>query len=158
MTTSKDLIEHFDLLPHPEGGYFRETYRSPGVIPDLQRSYSTGIYFLIPQGQKSHLHRLASDEMWHFYLGGPLTILQISPKGELKRIQLGSNFLRGEFLQYTVPAHHWFGSYTSPGSEFSFVGCTVSPGFDFKDFEMGSQEDLLRIFPQHKDVILKLAI
>lgn len=155
------FINQFQLQPHPEGGYFRETYRDSGVIPQEAlgkefsgaRNYSTAIYFLLPEGQKSKLHRIKSDEVWHFYLGGPLTLIQISPAGEIQKITLGQNIKSGELLQHVVPKGFWFGATPNKGSAYSFVGCTVAPGFDFADFEMGEKEMLLKMFPHLKSGI-----
>ena len=162
--TVAELVQAYDLRPHPEGGYFKETYRSKGRIqaPALpkefhgDRNYSTAIYFLLPQGAKSHLHRLQADEIWHFYLGGPLTIVEISPSGQVETIIMGSDVKGGQKLQHVVPAGYWFGAYPSKSSPYSFVGCTVSPGFDFADFEMGNRKELLRQFPQAKEIIDRL--
>lgn len=141
----QDLIALYELEPHPEGGFFKETYRDSGVIDQDSlpenftgdRNFSTAIYFLIPEGKKSHLHRLKSDEVWHFYLGEPLTLIQISEQGKVEKIILGQDVKKGHKVQHVVPKGCWFGSYPNPNSGFSFVGCTVAPGFDFADFEMG---------------------
>ncbi|BFM40669.1 cupin domain-containing protein [Synechocystis sp. LKSZ1] len=144
------LIDHLQLSPHPEGGYFRETYRAPESIPQSvlpprfqgERQFSTAIYFLLPEGGISCLHRIAADEVWHFYLGGPLTIVQMHPDQGLKTTQLGPDLLAGEILQWVVPAGWWFGAYCPLGSGYSLVGCTVAPGFDFADFEMAERQAL----------------
>lgn len=148
------LVEKLGLEPHPEGGFYKETYRSTETVetPRGTRSTSTAIYFLLPKGTKSRLHRIQSDELWHFYSGGPLRIVEIRPDGEVVETVLST-----ENPQYCVPAGSWFGSLPEPDSEFSFVGCTVSPGFDFADFEIGKQEVLLKGFPQAKDWIAKLS-
>lgn len=158
-----DLIELYSLEPHPEGGYFRETYRAQGKIPDEylsgyegERCRATAILFLIPEGNKSRLHRLKSDEIWHFYIGGPLILVQISPKGEVEEVMLGKDVMAGQKVQHVVPAGYWFGAYPCDGSKYSFVGCTVAPGFEFADFEMGNREELLTQFPHARDVIQKL--
>lgn len=149
-----DLIELHSLKPHPEGGYFRETYRSAGEIPTEHlpehggaRNHSTAIYFLLPEGTKSVLHRIKSDEVWHFYLGGPLTLIQIAPDGTVEEVVLGQDVQAGQKVQHVVPAGYWFGAYPCAGSAYSFVGCTVAPGFDFADFEMGNRDELLKLFP-----------
>ena len=160
----RELVALYDLQPHPEGGYFKETYRDKGVIeksalpPQFcgRRNFSTAIYFLLPEGKKSHLHRIKSDEVWHFYLGGPLSIVQIAPQGAVDTIVLGNDITNGQVLQHVVPAGFWFGAYPNAGSCFSFVGCTVAPGFDFADFEMGKREDLLRQFPHARETIESL--
>lgn len=153
--TAKEIIEFLNLESHPEGGFFKETYRATGMIEN-KRNYSTAIYFLLPEGTKSKLHRIASDELWHFYLGGPLTIVQISPKGEVLETTLGPDFKKDQRPQHIVPAGHWFGAYPSAGIPFSLVGCTVAPGFDFADFEMGDRTQLLKQFPGAKEAIEKL--
>ncbi len=156
-----DLIRELELQPHPEGGYFRETYRSSEETAQASlparfrgnRSHSTAIYFLLPQGSKSHLHRIASDEVWHFYLGGPLRIVEIQPDGSARETTLGQDLARGEKLQHVVRAGTWFGAYPAPGTEYSFVGCTVSPGFDFADFELADREEMLTLFPAAMNAI-----
>jgi uncharacterized protein len=162
MISAEEVIRKFDLQKHPEGGYFRESYRSSEIIsrealPSRykgDRSFSTSIYFLLPPGMVSHLHRLASDEAWHFYLGGPLELLQISPDGIIEKLILGQDLAAGQKLQHTVPAGYWFGARPAGGSEYSFVGCTVAPGFDYADFELADPGDLSRRFPALKQEIL----
>lgn len=159
--TVDELVKIHDLQPHPEGGYFKETYRAGGAVAQQalpksfkgNRNFSTAIYFLLPEGNKSLLHRIPSDEVWHFYLGDPLTIVQIGPEGDVEKIVLGQNVSKGEKLQHVVPAGFWFGAYPNPGSRYSFVGCTVAPGFDFADFEMGDRAKLLKKFPKAKEAI-----
>lgn len=143
----QDLINHFNMQAHPEGGYFVETYRSELEFEtnEGKRNASTAIHFLITKDSISHLHRLTSDEGWHYHLGDPLLVIEITPTGELIKTIMGPDILNGHKLQHIVPAGHWFAS-TSMG-EFSFVGCTVSPGFDFQDFEMGKKENLLKKYP-----------
>lgn len=164
MITVEKLIEKYQLIPHPEGGYFRETYRSEGVIPHQalpdnfkgDRNYCTGIYFLLPQGTKSCLHRIQSDEMWHFYLGGSMTLVLMHEDYGVQNIILGSDIQAGETVQFVVPGGWWFGGYPNPESMYSFVGCTVAPGFDFADFELGTRTDLISKFPESSELILKL--
>jgi len=153
-----EIISCLGLTPHPEGGYFKETYRSSGVISGLQRNYSTAIYFLLGKGDKSHLHRIKQDEIWHFYLGGRLRLCMISPEGEHREVILGQQILDGEYLQYVVPAGWWFGAEPAEGVEWSLVSCTVAPGFDFADFEMGKSENLIEQFPHLKDFIRKFCL
>ena len=158
--TVDELVKIYEMEPHPEGGYFKELYRSDKTIPGSalpehggDRTYCTDIFFLLPEGSISMLHKIKSDEMWHFYLGEPLTVVQISPDEELKKTVLGQDVKAGQRLQHAVPAGDWFGAYPNPGSQFSLVGCTVSPGFDFADFEMAGRDQLLKEFPHAKDVI-----
>ncbi len=164
MPSVDQLVTQLELQPHPEGGFYKETYRDKGIFPKAglpqrfngSRSYSTAIYFLIPAGKFSALHRIHQDEVWHFYLGDPLTIVQISPGGDVEKTVLGSDIAKGQKLQHVVPAGYWFGAHPNSGAEYSLVGCTVAPGFDFADFEMGSRANLLKQFPQAKDVITQL--
>jgi predicted cupin superfamily sugar epimerase len=160
--TVQQLIEQFDLLPHPEGGYYKETYRSPEIIskqalPDRfagERYYSSAIYFLLEKGNFSAFHRIQSDECWHFYTGDTLWVHMIAPDGTLTTIQLGHQ--PGTVYQYVVPAGYWFASETAPGGSFSFVGCTVAPAFDFADFELADGNTLSQQFPQHSALIGRL--
>ncbi|MGZ3882185.1 MAG: cupin domain-containing protein [Flavisolibacter sp.] len=159
--TADDIIKHLQLRPHPEGGFYKETYRSPGNIPSQalpagftgDRSYSTAIYFLLQQGDYSAFHRIESDECWHFYEGGTLLIHMINQQGNYSCIRLGKQISEGEVFQYVVPARCWFASEPAPGVAFTLVGCTVSPGFDFADFEMANKETLSAQFPQHRSII-----
>lgn len=142
MSQIEKLISTHDLLPHPEGGFYKETYRS---------EFSTGIFYLLTQGQKSSFHRIKSDEMWHFYGGDSISIVEIQNNGTVKETLLDKNN-----VQYVVPANVWFGAYLPEGSEYAFTGCTVAPAFHFKDFEMGEKEKLLSDFPKAKSMIEKL--
>lgn len=164
-----DLIKKFNLLPHPEGGYYKETYRSAGFFETAaqqfpnNRNYCTAIYFLIEPGNFSALHRIKSDEIWHFYEGDALEVIEIDLQGNLIYTHVGSDILNGQQYQYMVKAGHWFGSRVlkntttiKPSAGFSFVGCTVSPGFDFNDFEMASREELTKQYPEHAQIILEL--
>ena len=163
MISVEELIRKFDLQQHPEGGYFTESYRSSETIsrealPSRykgDRRFSTSIYFLLPSGAASRLHRIASDEVWHFYLGGPLELLQLSPDGRIEKVVLGQDLKSGQKVQHVVPARYWFGARPADGSAYSFVGCTVAPGFDFADFELADPADLCRNFPALKKDILQ---
>ena len=151
--SAQHYIQTLELLPHPEGGYYKETYRSTGNVSFTQgeRSFSTAIYFLLEKNNFSAFHKIKSDELWHFYSGDSLEVIEITTKGELKITELGpQNF------QYCVPAGNWFGSRVKKGGSFSLVGCTVAPGFDFKDFEMAGRNKLLKEFPQHAAMIIEL--
>lgn len=150
---AQHYIATLSLLPHPEGGYYKETYRSEGTLTTAsgERHYSTAIYFLLEEGNFSAFHKIKSDELWHFYAGDSLEVIEITTKGELKVTELGP----GNF-QYCVPAGHWFGSRVKKGGRFSLVGCTVAPGFDFRDFEMAEREQLMKTFPQHHEIITAL--
>jgi hypothetical protein len=162
--TADYFIRHLQLQPHPEGGFFKETYRSTGIIPSQclstsfsgDRSYSTAIYFLLQQRDYSAFHRIESDECWHFYEGGTLLIHVIDEEGNYSCIRLGRKIHEGEVFQYVVPARSWFASEPAPGVEFTLVGCTVAPGFDFADFEMANAEELSKSYPQHHSIIHRL--
>jgi len=158
-------IEKYNLLPHPEGGYYAETYRADELIsrdslPERftgDRSFSTGIYFLLEAKDISAFHRIKSDEMWHFYAGNALDIFVIYPEtGNLEIIKLGSDPEKGETFQAVVPAGSWFGSRPGKDSPYALVGCTVSPGFDFADFEMADRALLVNKFSQHTAIIGQL--
>ena len=155
-------IATLGLQRHPEGGWFVESYRSAGSIPsaalperfDGPRSFCTAIHFLLEGGDFSALHRLNSDETWHFYEGAPLTVHVISPAGIYYRLLLGRDPERGEVFQATVPAGCWFGA--ESGGGLSLAGCTVAPGFDFDDFELADRKVLAARFPQHGALITRL--
>ncbi len=156
------LIRDYNLLPHPEGGYYKESYRSPIRIPvdglaqgfTGERSLSTAIYFLLLQGNFSAFHRICSDECWHFYEGDPLWVHIIHPDGHYQTITLGPG--KNAWYQWVVPAGCWFASEVAPGGEYAFVGCTVSPGFDFADFELATTDALVDRYPNHTDLIRRL--
>lgn len=165
MPSAQYWIDRLDLEPHPEGGYFRQTYRATLVIgqPALPasfkgpRSASTAIYFLLAGEDVSALHRLGSDEVWHFYAGNTLLVHSIDPGGNHNSIKLGQNPEAGEQFQCVVPSGHWFGScLEQPDDTYALVGCTVAPGFDFADFEMAERSSLVAQYPQHRDLIDKL--
>ena len=157
-------INQLALLPHPEGGYFKETYRGgislpASTLPRLfkgSRSISTAIFFLLKRGQISRLHRIASDELWHHYAGGSLHVHVLTPAGQHLLLTLGKHAYRGELPQVVVPAGCWFGAIPAPRTTFALVGCTVAPGFDFVDFEMGDASALRKQFPRYKAVINRL--
>ena len=154
-------INKLQLTAHIEGGAYRQTYRSTLIIPENQlpqgfhgpRPASTAIYFLLKEDQFSAMHRIASDELWHFYDGDPLIVYEIDAAGNLTEHQLGDTADNNESFQCLVKAGSWFGSKTKKGGLYSLVGCTVSPGFDFADFELGDREALLKLYPQHASII-----
>ena len=161
--TAQSYIESLQMQPHPEGGFFRESYRSEQTMEvpapgggTQQRNVCTAIYFLLEAGNFSAFHRIKSDEIWHFYAGQALEVLELLPDGELCCTRLGSDILRGEIPQYVVPADTWFASRVVDGGTFSLVGCTVAPGFDFADFQLARRQELLEIFPQHRQIITEL--
>ena len=164
MTRIDQLIHHYKLEPHPEGGWYRQTYKSNELIAanalpkrfGADRAFSTAIYFLLDKENFSAFHKIKSDECWHFYAGDPLLIYIILQNGTLNIITLGNEFEKGESFQYVVPANCWFASRPAPGSEYCFMGCTVSPGFEFDDFELGGAGELASAFPQHATIINEL--
>jgi len=164
MSIVNTLIHRYGLEPHPEGGWYKQTYKSneqiaAGDLPkrfDASRVFSTAIYFLLEKGNFSAFHRIKSDEFWHFYSGDPLLIYLIEQTGELKVISLGSDHEKGQSFQYVVPANCWFASRPAPESEYCLVGCTVSPGFEFEDFELAKATELSVMYPQHKSIIIEL--
>lgn len=160
----KELVEKLDLQEHVEGGFYKETYRSEGIIQkksipenfDGDRNYSTGIYFLLTSENFSAFHRIKQDEMWHFYEGSPLTIHMINEKGAYSFQRLGLDLENYEEPQFTVPKNVWFASEVEDPNTYCLTGCTVSPGFDFNDFELAERKKLIEAYPNLKEVIHRL--
>jgi uncharacterized protein len=160
----KRWIEILGLLPHPEGGWYKEVYRSQGKIPANAlsefrdaRSFSTSIYFLLEGNDFSAFHRIRSDEIWHFYDGSTALISAISPEGNLRQHLLGKDFRKGESLQVVIPAGWWFASKVVDPESYVLAGCTVAPGFDFNDFELGRRAELVAKYPHYEDLINQLS-
>jgi predicted cupin superfamily sugar epimerase len=145
------LIERYGLKPHPEGGWYRETYRAARTLPGTERSVCTAILYLLAAGQRSRLHRIDADELWHFYRGDPLNVIELVA-GAPARVHV----LSADSPQILVPARSWFGALPAPGSRWTLAGCTVSPGFEFSTFELGETEALLAGFPLAREEILAL--
>lgn len=163
MRTADYWIKKLQLSTHIEGGAFREIYRSPmTVVPDGfpgVRNYATSIYFLLQQHQFSAFHKIKSDETWHFYYGDPLIVYEIDrATGQLTEHLLGSNTDKGEQFQCVIAAGNWFAARVTGDGAYTLCGCTVSPGFDFADFELAHQQDLLAQYPQHASLIKTLTI
>jgi len=159
MKNEQYWIEKLQLEKHPEGGYFKETYRAKETVVNRngkQRSVSTGIYFLMTDSSFSAFHKIESDEMWHFYDGAALSVYIITPTGELEILNIGNDIENGEQLQGVVPAGCWFASKVDISNTFSLVGCTVAPGFDFNDFIMADREVLTKEYPAHAAIIKEL--
>lgn len=156
------LKERLDLSELPgEGGYYKETYRSDKTIilpseTDGERSISTSIYYLLDGTQFSAFHRLKSDEIWHFYIGSSITLYIINKMENLSEVKLGSNIEKGELFQIQVRAESWFAATVNDISSYALIGCTVSPGFDYLDFELGDRKKLIERYPQHRSIIEKL--
>jgi len=164
MSKAAHWIEHLDLVKHPEGGWYKEVYRSaesvdavglPGRF-DGKRCFSTSIYFLLSGDECSLFHRIKQDELWHFYDGDGLSVHVIDPAGNYAVKRLGRHPERGEAFQQVVAAGDWFGAQVESGG-YALVGCTVAPGFDFADFEIAERHVLLARFPQHHAVIERLS-
>jgi len=157
-------IDKLQLAPHPEGGYYRQTYSSQLTIPRDAlppgfagpRAASTAIYFLIEDENFSAFHRLRSDELWHFYAGSSLLVHGIDPTGAYSKNLLGKDPDAGEVFQAVVPAGNWFASHVADWKSWALVGCTVAPGFDFADFELAKRDQLSSTYPQHKEIIHRL--
>lgn len=157
--SADDLITQLQLEAHPEGGYYKSTYAASEAVATSNgsRPIYTSIYFLLRSTDISHLHRLQSDELWYYHGGSPLTVHMIYPDGTYEAKKLGLNIANGETPQILVPKHTIFGSSVDDADTFSLVGCMVAPGFDFADFELFTQEELLKDYPQHETVIRKMA-
>ena len=163
MKSAEYWIEKLGLLAHPEGGFYKETYRSSESVPkeglparfEGRRNFSTSIFFLLRSEDRSLFHRIKSDELWHFHKGSSLTLYVIH-EGKLSLKKLGGNPDEGESLQVIIPANSWFGAIVNSPGSFVLAGCTVSPGFDFQDFEMARRAELLSAYPDHRNEINKL--
>ena len=149
-----ELVESLELQPHPEGGFYKETYRS--VLKNQEeQSLMTSIYFLLTSDSPSHFHRIQSDEHWYFHEGNPLSIHLITDKG-LETIQLGLDLAKNQTPHALVEGNTIFGSEIQAADGYALVSCVVSPGFDFSTFELFSKEDLLPKFSAHKTLIERL--
>jgi len=162
--TTDEIKRLLKLEPHPvEGGWYRRTYTSDVSVALLRgvRPYGTAIYYLLEEGTFSEMHVLASDEMFHFYLGDPVEMLQLLPDGGSKVVTLGPDLKSGQQVQLTVPAGVWQGTRLvddgkAPGGKFALLGCTVTPGFDFADYRSGSAEELIAQWPLEAERIRRL--
>jgi uncharacterized protein len=156
---ARSVVESLGLAPHPEGGFYRETFRGSLVLERLPhggaRNAHTAIYFLLPANAFSALHRVASDEVWHHYDGGPVELHTIDERGRHEQLVLGKDLARGERPQHVVPAGVWQAAVASETSH-ALCGCTVAPGFDFVDFEMPSRAELVARFPEHEVLLARL--
>lgn len=165
MNRMQQIIRALDLKPHPEGGFFRETYRSAGVIQSDslddayqgERSYSTCIYFLLTSEGFSAFHRIRQDEIWHFYDGSPIELHMITVDGNHSKTVIGREIEHGQVPQFVVPGGAWFAATVVNPDAYSLLGCTVAPGFDFLDFELPTRAELCGRFPQHRELIERLA-
>ncbi|MEM7009147.1 MAG: cupin domain-containing protein [Thermodesulfobacteriota bacterium] len=165
MITAQDIIKLFDMKLLPgEGGYYSETQRSGHMLSapslpdeyDSERSMSCAIYYLLTPDTKSLLHRLPTNEIYHFYLGDPVNMLHLFPDGSSQTIVLGQDLIKGELVQVNVPKNVWQGSCLKEGGKFALMGTTMAPAFDFADHEIGDRSALINEFPSQKELILKL--
>lgn len=160
--TTKEVVEQLGLQPHPEGGFYNETYRSTtaferGNVFPAARNHSTAIYYLLEDNDFSTYHRIKSDELWHHYFGESFVISVIHEDGRFEEIVLGKNLHQGEKPQAMVPAGAWFASELKTKAGFGLVGCTVAPGFDFQDFEIAERNKLIELYPELAYTINRLS-
>ena len=161
--TADEIIQKLQLEPHPEGGYFKEVYRSDAVFlaktlyesADGVRNYGTLIYYLLKKGEFSAFHRLRQDEIFHFYSGAPLNVHTIDRTGQHQSTVLGSNIIIDRVPHLVFPGGTWFAAAPMRGytEDFSLIGCTCVPGFDYHDWELGKREALAKEFPQFTEII-----
>ncbi|WP_417513909.1 cupin domain-containing protein [Minwuia sp.] len=164
MTEIDNIIRTLGLKPHPEGGHYTEIYRSDerigaDVLPPRYggaRAFGTAIYYLLGPDDKSAMHRITSDEIFHFYLGYPVEQLQLFEDGSHRIVEIGPDLLAGQRPQMVVPRGVWQGARVKPGGRFALLGTTVAPGFDFDDFEMGPRDALVPMYPDVAEMICEL--
>jgi predicted cupin superfamily sugar epimerase len=165
MTTAEEIIRFFGMKPLPgEGGFYVETFRADESVPEAalparyagERKLGTAILYLLTPDTFSRLHKVKSDEIYHFYLGDPVIMLQLHPDRTSEVITLGQDILNGQRVQVTVPKDSWQGCLLNEGGKFALMGTTVAPGFEFADFEAGRRIELLKQYPNRRDLILKL--
>ncbi|MFX1275067.1 MAG: cupin domain-containing protein [Promethearchaeota archaeon] len=151
-------INNLNLEKHPEGGYYKEIYRSDEIVSfnDRKRNLGTSIYYLLESKDVSHFHRLKSDEIFHFHDGSSLIIYIIDSNGELTKHSLGLDVEKGEYPQIIIPKGSIFGAEVIKDNSFTLVGCIVFPGFNFEDFELLDRKYLLKNYPKYKEIIIKL--
>lgn len=158
---AKQIIRQFNLVPHIEGGYFKEIYRSQDLVKSSKydgenRVAYTSIYYLLTGNEYSSWHKLKSDEIWHFYHGCPLLLYVLDPAKGLLTLQLGNAIEENESqFQIMIPANHWFAAQPTKSDSYTLVSCTVAPGFEYQDFALATQQDLLAEFPQYRALIEK---
>jgi len=157
------IIRLLNLQKHPEGGYYSEVFRSDEIIGKKslparyksKRCLHTSIYFLLKGNDFSAFHRLNTDEIWHFYSGSKILIHIIENKNRINTFILGNNLKAGEKFQIIVKKGHWFAAEVEDKKSYALIGCTMSPGFDFEDFELGEHSKLIRLYPKHREIIEK---
>ncbi|MBF0363265.1 MAG: cupin domain-containing protein [Oligoflexia bacterium] len=148
------IAKLLNLHPHPEGGCFKETYRSPLIINE--RNCSTAIYYLLGKNSVAKFHIIKSDEIWHFYAGSAIRLVYFDNNGDLQEVIMGNNILNREIPQYIISADTHFAAYPCAGTEYALLGCTVAPGFDYRDWKLSAEEELLSKYPNHREIIEKL--
>jgi uncharacterized protein len=162
MLTAEQIRDLLKMKPLPvEGGYFAETYRSQSTLNGSalptgysgERAVSTAIYYMLTPDTFSALHRLRGDEVYHFYLGDPVEMLQLKPGGTGEAVLLGQDIAAGMRLQHVVPGGTWQGARLAPGGKFVLLGTTVAPGFDLQDYESGDRSELIAQYPQYSALI-----
>jgi predicted cupin superfamily sugar epimerase len=163
--TAEQIIRFFKMEPlRKEGGFYIETYRAPEILKKkvlppgfpADRNLASTILYLLTAKTISLLHRLKSDEMFHFYLGDPVTMLQLYPDGRSELFTLGHDILADQKVQVIVPKGVWQGAFVQPGGKFTLMGCSVSPAFDDNDFELANRDAMLNQYPDLREYILKL--
>ena len=163
--SAQEVIDTLKLQPHPEeGGYFIETHRSGeisevGTLPERynsDRCHSTAIYYLLTPQTCSHMHKLETDEIFHFYAGEPCEMLQLHQDGTSEIVLLGNDLAAGQRPQVIVPRGSWQGMHLLPGGTFALMGCTVAPGFEFADYTHATRKELLAQYPEHEERITRL--
>lgn len=163
---AQKLINCLQLNAHPEGGWYREVYRSSewlkgeNISPRFKgnRCFSTGIYYMLCGNEFSAWHRVQSDEVWHHYQGCGILLHILNPEGGYNQVELGNIHSENPVFQFVVPAQHWFAVETLDKDSFFLAGCTVAPGFEFEDFELAEFAKLSVQFPQHKELLQKFCI
>ena len=158
---ARDWVKELALEAHPEGGYYKETYRCKEILAavnlpdrfDQPHSFSTAIYYLLEAPDFSAFHRIKQDELWHFYQGSALTIHVITNTGKYQKLSLGNDPNQGQAFQQLVKAGDWFAATVDEADSFALVGCTVAPGFEFADFELADRKQLIGLYPTHENVI-----
>ncbi|MGO1433913.1 MAG: cupin domain-containing protein [Ruoffia tabacinasalis] len=159
MQKKQTWIDYYNMEAHPEGGYFHQVLKSDETFKRENQSPTalyTTIYFLLTDSNPSRFHRLTSDEIWYYHYGNPLTVHMITPEGEYQKVYLGTDIEKGQVLQAVVPKNTFFGSTVEEKDGYSLVGCMVSPGFKFEDFELFERQVLLEQYPKHTEIITRL--
>ncbi|AZQ62220.1 cupin domain-containing protein [Flammeovirga pectinis] len=157
--TKSEIIQQLQLEPHPEGGFYAETYRSHKTVllPEdkLERNVSTAIYYMLGKGDFSTFHRLKFTEIWHYYDGSPVKLVEITPEGELIETIVGKDFSKGQVPQYIIKGGNWFAGAALIDDEegYTLIGCTVAPGFEFQDFEIADTNVLKKEYPKYSELI-----